>query len=83
MRGEEDAEDAEDDGDEEHGGEGEGVTRGELDSVELQKRLRRKTKRDKELEVGTSGVGKPPEGEQAGVWTDAKWLLGMARKVAL
>jgi len=44
--------------------------------------LRRK-KRDEELEGGTSAVGKPPEGEQAGVWSDAKWLLGVAKKVAL
>lgn len=57
--------------------------RGELDLVELQKRLRRKKRRDEEAEGGTNGVDKPPEGEQAGVWSDAKWLLGVATKVAL
>lgn len=75
MRGE----DVEDDGGSEGGV---GGTKGEVDPVELQKRLRKK-KRDEELEGGTSGVGKPPEGDQAGVWSDAKWLLGVARKVAL
>jgi len=78
MRGE----DVDDDGDEGAGEEGVAGTKGELDPVELQKRLRRK-KRDEELEGGTSAVGKPPEGEQAGVWSDAKWLLGVAKKVAL
>lgn len=76
MRGE----DVEDEGASEE--EGVAGTKGGLDPVELQKRLRRK-KRDEELEGGTRGVGKPPEGEQAGVWSDAKWLLGVASKVAL
>ncbi len=73
MRGEDFGDD--DDGDEE------GVC-GELDPMELQKRLGRK-KRDEDMEGGTGGVDMPPEGEQAGVWSDARWLLGVARKVAL
>lgn len=79
---------------EEEGGEGEGaaevedkeaVVKGELDPVELQKRLRRKKKRGSEVEeTGSEGVsivsGAP---EQAGFWSDARWLLGVASKVAL
>ena len=56
------------------------------DPVELQKRLRRKKKRDEELEGGDGERGvlrPPPEDGQAGTWSDAKWLLGVATKVAL
>jgi len=76
-------EDGDDDDGEEGGSEdGLGGVRGELDPMELQKRLRRK-KRDEDVEGGTGGVDMPPEGEHAGVWSDARWLLGVARKVAL
>lgn len=63
---------------------GEGSVRGELDPVELQRRLRRKKRKDDEAETGSEGtniMGSAPE--QAGVWSDAKWLLGVATKVAL
>lgn len=63
---------------------GEGIVRGELDPVELQRRLRRKKRMDDEAETGGEGtntMGSAPE--QAGVWSDAKWLLGVATKVAL
>lgn len=78
MRGE----DVDDDGEEVDVEERGGRARGELDPMELQKRLGRK-KRDEDMEEGTGGVDSPPEGEQAGVWSDARWLLGVARKVAL
>lgn len=65
-------------------GDGEAVVKGELDPRELQKRLRRKKKRGGEEGDGGEGVnimsGAP---EQAGLWSDAKWLLGVASKVAL
>lgn len=65
---------------------GEGVVKGELDPVELQKRLRRKKRKDEEVEIGggesmDNPVGSAPE--RAGVWSDAKWLLGVATKAAL
>ena len=63
---------------------GEARIKGELDPVDLQKRLRRKKKKDDEAETGTEGtdtVSSAPE--QAGVWSDAKWLLGVASRVAL
>ena len=57
--------------------------------MELQKRLRRKKRRDdEEVEYG-SGSGEmgimtpPPQGEDVGVWSDAKWLLGVATRVVL
>lgn len=59
-------------------------SRGELDHIELQKRLRKKKKRDEELEVRSDDKGvvaSPPE--QAGVWDDAKWLLTVATNAAL
>ena len=65
---------------------GEGESKEGPDPVELQKRLRRKKKRDEELEVGDGDGGvvrPPPEDGQAGTWSDAKWLLGVATKVAL
>lgn len=73
------------------GGGGDGA-RGELDAVELERRLKGKIGgRDERGEIGVEGGGvdgaggvdKPVEGEQAGVWDDAKWLLGVARKVVL
>lgn len=62
------------------------VVKGELDPVELQKRLRRKKRKDEEVEIGSgegmdNTVGSAPE--RAGVWSDAKWLLSVAAKVAL
>lgn len=75
-------EEGEDDGVEER----EGGSKEGPDPVELQKRLRRRKKRDEELE-GADGekrfVRPPPEDGQAGTWSDAKWLLGVATKVAL
>ena len=62
---------------------------GGLDLVELQRRLRKKKLKDEEEEEGDDRVEEkgvvdtPPMGEQAGVWSDAKWLLGVATKVAL
>lgn len=86
--GEDDEEGMEDGGEDEEVREGGDVlVKGGLDPVELQKRLRRKKKRDEELESGGEGkgvgvgVGAPPE--QAGVWSDAKWLIGVATKAAL
>ena len=74
-------EEGEDDGVEER----EGGSKEGPDPVELQKRLRRRKKRDEELE-GADGeksfVRPPPEDGQAGTWSDAKWLLGVATKVA-
>lgn len=61
-------------------------SRGELDPVELQKRLRRKKKQDAETVSGTSDTmltPAPPDGEKANVWSDAKWLLSVATKAAL
>lgn len=58
--------------------------KGQLDPVELQKRLRKKKRRDDELETGPddkSVVVSPPE--QAGIWNDAKWLLTVATNAAL
>lgn len=62
---------------------GEGVVKGELDPVELQKRLRRKKRKDEEVEIGgmDNTVGSAPE--RAGVWSDARWLLRVAAKAAL
>lgn len=74
------------DADEAGGGareEGEAGAKGGLDAVELQKRLRRK-KRDDDAVTGgrgTDAVSSAPE--QAGAWSDAKWLLGVATKAAL
>lgn len=73
---------------EEEGGggkEGGASSRGEVDPVELQKRLRKKKKRwDDEAERGSRGTNFMSSApEQAGVWSDAKWLLGVATKVAL
>lgn len=89
FRGEGEEEDEEEEGnpdavEEVHG---EGVVKGELDPVELQKRLRRKKRKDEEVEIGGRGegmdntVGSAPE--RAGVWSDAKWLLSVAAKAAL
>ena len=62
---------------------GEAVTKGELDLVELQKRLRKKKRKDDEAETGGEGLKTMSSApEQAGVWSDAKWLLGVATKVA-
>ncbi|KAK4694668.1 hypothetical protein P7C71_g2954, partial [Lecanoromycetidae sp. Uapishka_2] len=77
----EDEEDREQDGNVQ---EEESKNRGQLDPVELQKRLRKKKKKDDEIESGIeveSTVASPPE--QAGVWNDAKWLLAVAKKAAL
>ncbi len=68
------------------GGEGDGKEA--LDVMELQKRLRRKKRRDEEVEDEDGGgepgiVTPPPQGEDVGVWSDAKWLLGVATKVVL
>lgn len=67
------------------GGEDKGVYgRGGLDAVELQRRLRRKKRRDDEAECGvpgTNAVSSAPE--DAGIWSDAKWFLGVATKGAL
>lgn len=63
---------------------GEAESKGELDPVELDKRLRNKRKKDDEAETGgegTNAVSSAPE--QGGVWSDARWLLGVASKVAL
>ncbi len=87
--GEEEEGDEEDQGDEfgkGQGGEGDGKEA--LDVMELQKRLRRKKRRDEEVEDGDGSgdpaiVTPPPEGEGLGVWSDAKWLLGVATKVVL
>lgn len=60
--------------------------KGELDPVELQKRLCKKKRRDDEATCGNNAKGlvrPPPEGNQASVWNDAKWLLGLATKIAL
>lgn len=62
----------------------EAMMKGELDPVELQKRLRKKKRKDDEAETGGEGtntVSSAPE--QAGVWSDAKWLLRVASKVAI
>lgn len=85
FRGDEgDGENAED-GADENGQDGEEAkNRGHLDPVELQKRLRKKKKRDEELETGTDDkavVDSAPE--QAGVWNDVKWLLTVATNAAL
>ncbi|KAK0514767.1 hypothetical protein JMJ35_003384 [Cladonia borealis] len=83
----------EEEGDEEEQGEefgegqgGEGDGKEALDVMELQKRLRRKKRRDEVEDAdGSSGepgiVTPPPQGEDVGVWSDAKWLLGVATKV--
>lgn len=92
FRGEEDEDEEEEDdrGASENGGaamdgiDGGDIVKGELDPIELQKRLRRKKKWDAEAEVGGEGkmdVSSAPE--QAGWWTDARWLVGVASKVAL
>lgn len=92
FRGE-DGEEEEGD-EEEQGGEfgegqgGEGDGKEALDVMELQKRLRRKKRWDEEVEDGDgSGEGgivtPPPQGEDVGVWSDARWLLGVATKVVL
>lgn len=81
LRGEE--------GDDEGEGEGEregGEQKGELDPVELQRRLRRKKKRDEEVGVDAMvgiGVRAAPEGERAGTWSDARWLLHVAMAAAV
>lgn len=62
---------------------GETVIKGELDPVDLQKRLRKKKKKDDEAEIGSEGATVSSAPEQAGVWSDAKWLLGVASKVAI
>lgn len=74
------------DDDDELEGENGAQVKGKLDPVELQKRLRRKKKQDAEAESGTSDTlftSAPPDGEKAGVWSDAKWLLSVATKAAL
>ncbi len=83
-----DGEEEEDAGEDDGGVKGEGgeavIVRGELDPVELQKRLRKKKRRDDEVETGSEGTDTLSSApEQAGVWGDAKWLLGVATKVAL
>lgn len=80
--------DEERDADEADGGvkgdDGENIMRGELDPVELQKRLRKKKMKDDEAETGSEGTNTMSSApEQAGVWGDAKWLLGVATKAAL
>ena len=85
--GEEEGGDEEEQGDE--FGEGQGDGKEALDVMELQKRLRRKKRRDEEVEDGDGSSGEPgivtppPQGEDVGVWSDAKWLLGVATKVVL
>ena len=89
FRGEDGEDEEEDQGDEfvkGQGGEGDGKEA--LDVMELQKRLRKKKRTDEEVEEGDGGgepgiVTPPPEGGDVGVWSDAKWLLGVATKVAL
>ena len=64
----------------------EAENKGGPDPVELQKRLRKKKKRDEELEsVGSEkgSVKSPPEDGQAGTWSDAKWLLDVVTKVTI
>ena len=73
-------------GDEDEDETREAENKGGPDPVELQKRLRKKKKRDEELEsVGSEkgSVKPPPEDGQAGTWSDAKWLLDVATKVAI
>jgi len=78
-----------DEGDDEGEGEGEregGEQKGELDPVELQRRLRRKKKRDEEVGMDAMvgrGVRAAPEGERAGTWSDAQWLLHVAMAAAV
>lgn len=79
--------DADDDGednvDNPEGNYKEFTAKGELDPVELQKRLQRK-KRDVEVEMGEGGnLPAPPMGKRAGAWSDAKWLFRVATMAAL
>ena len=62
--------------------------RGELDAVELQRRLRRKEREDRDRDLDQEGGGGDTNSmscapESAGMWRDAKWLLGVAAKAAL
>ena len=60
-------------------------TKGNMDPVELQKRLRRRNDRDGDEEKGAHqiGVPAPPPDGHAGVWSDTKWLLGVARRAVV
>ena len=57
--------------------------KGDLDPVDLRERLRKKNRRDEEVESGIGNVPTPPEGERAGTWSDAMWLLTVAKAAAL